>query len=105
MSTYGIKISQEGLDVREAPVYNLILTSESNQFKVHLKNNYFFGSSPKLIAHGLLYIPSFLLFTKYNLRTVWELPSVNNVMDITNIKLVGASGDQTTFLIFKDIGY
>ena len=113
MGNYGMKISKDGYDVKDASIKNLILTSEANQWKTHLKGSVTFtsGSQTVTIAHGLGYTPAFLwlyhsvYWTGDDANRYYWGGSSNNSADDTYLYVYGSDiGDIVQYVIFKDFG-
>lgn len=106
MSDYGIKISKPGFDVKTASPENLILTSQANQYKIHIKGSLSYTSTgTKVILHGLPYTPAYIAFIKksYNSYYNFALGGQDYVNDIYLV-LGAENGDVISYIIFKDIG-
>ena len=106
MTDYGIKISQDGYDVKTADIKNLVLTSKANQFKIHLKGTLTFTSNnqTQTVAHGLAYTPSYIAFQKLSANAYYNFADTNTYIDGTNLTSLGNNGDILSSIIFKDIG-
>ena len=109
MTDYGIKISQDGYDVKTANIKNLILTSKANQWKIHLKGSVTATSTNEIftVAHGLAYTPAYIFFKKDNGLSYYEMGVLggSNWIDGTNLKIqTSAIGAIFSYIIFKDIG-
>jgi len=110
MADYGIKISQDGYDVKTASIKNLIITSKANQWKIHMKGSVTFTSDSQTInvAHNLNYTPAFIVLYHYK---DWDVDRYNCVFsgqataNDTNLKLIGNyANDVMQYIIFKDFG-
>lgn len=69
MTDFGMKISQEGYDVRNAAIKNMTLHSEHYGLKIIAQGTNSFTVTSGVggsgtVAHGLSYIPGFLAFAK-----------------------------------------
>jgi hypothetical protein len=106
MADWGIKISQDGYDVKTAPIDKLVLTSKANQWKVHMKGTVTFTSNGSTItvSHGLGYTPAFIVMTKNASDSYYQNGNINNSADSTYLYLVGNNGDVSSYVIFKDFG-
>lgn len=106
MADYGIKISQDGYDVKTAAIKNMVLTSQANQYKILIKGVANFTSNNQTInvAHGLSYTPNFIALTKLNGNSYYGWATSNDYVDGTNLSMLGNNGDSTSYIIFVDIG-
>lgn len=62
MADYGIKISEEGYDVKTCDDVNLILKSSFTLLKVVFSGTIDLSTGSNTVTHGLGYIPQFLVF-------------------------------------------
>lgn len=72
MADWGIRISQEGKDVKTCTDQELILSSELNQIKVG-----FYGTTSGTVAHGLSYTPAYFSCRELGTATKWGLVGQN----------------------------
>lgn len=107
MTDFGIKISQDGFDVKTAAISDLVLTSKANQYKIHLKGTANFTAPNQRInvAHGLAYTPAYISYQKVSPNSYYNWQSAaQDYVDGTNLSLFGNTNDITSYIIFKDIG-
>lgn len=109
MGNYGFKISKEGYDVRNASVKDLVMTSQANQWKIHMKGSVTATSNNQTftVAHNLSYTPAYIFFYKANANSYYQMSALGgaNYIDGTNLSMQTASiGDKMSYIIFKDIG-
>lgn len=71
MPNYGIKVSSTGIDVKTATDLQKILSSEFNQFKIYLQDNFSItvpgggsGEGSITIPHNLGYVPAFKVYVE-----------------------------------------
>lgn len=82
MAKFGIKISQEGFDVKDCEDKDLTLSSELNQLKNAIIG---FSSDGGNIAHGLSYIPMFFTLRKSGAEGSILGDDPTSVCDATNL--------------------
>lgn len=80
MGDWGIKISEEGYDVKTATAQQLIMSNSYNALKVKMV-----GTTAVAVAHGLAYAPIFwcmekISATQYGIvgQNGWEYPYVTS---------------------------
>lgn len=97
MSNYGIKVSKQGQDVNTATDKDLIMTSSSNMLKTKASSTF---SGVGTVAHGLAYVPVFMIFAKGGTMDRMNLLN-NGGADSTNITLEGAT-DKRYYIFYQD---
>jgi len=94
---YGIKVSIEGVKVRDALDTELQFSSAFSNLIVHRKGT----STGSSVAHDLEYIPAYLSFMKYSGDDFLSyVPTLFNV-DTSDINLTLGAGDTAYYIIFK----
>jgi hypothetical protein len=70
---FGVKVSQDGIDVRNATEDELLMTSGNNTLKISLaqKDSAVGSGATVNVAHGFSYRPLFLTFGKDNNSSFW----------------------------------
>jgi len=106
MSDYGIKISKAGYDVKTADPENLIMTSEANQYKIHLSGSLSYTSTEtQTVTHNLAYTPAYIAFIKKSANSYYNFAlGGQDYIDPTELVLGADNGDEISYIIFKDIG-
>ena len=102
MADFGIKISEEGYDVKTATDKQLILTSELNALKVKIADK---SSGSDTVAHGLSYIPIFFYMCELDTSSKYGIMGQNyygnfSYSNSTNLYVGGV----TKYLIFYQEG-
>lgn len=77
---YGIKVSQDGFDVKTCDKKDLVMTSELNLLKTKAT-----GTTSVSIAHGLAYIPIFFSTYEKASGKYSFIGSDNSYIDTTNL--------------------
>lgn len=101
MGDWGIKISEEGYDVKTATDQQLILSSSFNALKVKMV-----GTTTTTVAHGLSYIPIFFAMCVLNTSTKWGIVGQNYYGTVPSIDATNfhPSGGNTKYYIFYQPG-
>lgn len=91
MGNHGLKISEDGVDVRAAADKELVVTSKYKTFTIALEGtqNVSIASghyhNQVAIAHGLGYVPAFAVYGKDSGESVFHrVPQTNAAFDINN---------------------
>lgn len=107
MALYGIKISKEGYDVNTATKDNLVMTSEANQFKIHMQGSITFTSNNQTstVTHNLSYTPSYMAFVKDSGGSYYYFrQGGQDYVDSTYLSFTANNGQVISYIIFKDLG-
>lgn len=101
MGDWGIKISEEGVDVKTATIQQLIMSSASNALKVKMV-----GTTTGNVAHGLTYIPIYFAISKIS-ATRWGIVGQNHFSgmphcDETNFISDGGGTNESKYYIFYE---
>jgi len=101
MGDWGIKISEEGYDVKTATTQQLIMSNAFNALKVKMV-----GTTTGNVAHGLAYVPIYFAMSKIS-ATKWGIIGQNyfNGMphcDGTNFISDGGGTSESKYYIFYE---
>lgn len=101
--------ASKSVNVLNQTLKDFATTSEANQWKIHKTGSLTATSNNQIftIDHGLSYTPAYIAFWKSTFNTFYKWLSLGgaNYIDsnILSIQL-NNTGDQVTYIIFKDFG-
>ena len=99
MGDWGIKISQDGVDVKTATPQQLIMSNAYNALKVKMV-----GNTTGSVAHGLAYTPIYFAMSKIS-STKWGIIGQNYFsgmpyVDSSNFVSQGGGTNESKYYIF-----